>query len=283
MTKKTIIAFIYDFDHTLCTTDMQNYSFIPSLNIEPGEFWDKANKLTKTYHMDPLLAYMYLMLEESKARNLPISQEHFNKLGQAVQFFPGVMDWFKRINEYGKSKGVEIHHYVISSGNKEIIEGTAIYKYFKKVYACEYFYDENGNAIWPKSVVNYTTKTQYIYRINKGVLNVAENDKVNASMKDEDKPVPITNMVYIADGLTDVPCMKLVKSGGGTAIAVFDKNKKPAVKLFEDGRVDYLCEADYSEGSKIDYIAKLLIDKIAPMDTLYKLHYEQVEEELKEK
>lgn len=279
MRNKTTVAFIYDFDHTLSTTDMQNYSFIPSLHIEPKEFWTGANTLTKKEHMDPLLAYMYLMIVESKKRGLPITRKTFVDLGKDVKFFPGVEDWFTRINQYGKSKGVEVQHYVVSSGNKEIIEGSKIYRFFKKVFACEYLYDEKDQAIWPKSVINYTTKTQFIYRINKGVLDLSENNKVNASMPDEDKPIPFQNMIYIADGLTDVPCMKLVSGNGGTAIAVYDKNKRPAKKLFDDGRVNFLCEADYSENSSLDQLAKLLIDKIAPLDLLYRLHYKQVDED----
>lgn len=258
---------------------MQNYSFIPSLNIKPKEFWSKANDLTQDNHMDPLLAYMYLMIEESKKKNLPINREAFVQLGKDIQYFPGVETWFKRLDEYGKEKGVEVQHYVISSGNKEIIEGSSIFSYFKEVYACEYLY-KDGIAVWPKSVVNYTTKTQFLYRINKGVLDISENAKVNASMPDEDKPVPFQNMVYIADGETDVPCMKTVRSNGGIAIAVYDKKKKkPASKLFNDRRVDFLCEADYSEGKQLDNIAKLIIDKVAPMDKLYRLHYQQVDEE----
>lgn len=278
MNRKTIVAFIYDFDHTLCTTDMQNYSFIPSLEIEPKEFWEEANRLTKKEHMDALLAYMYLMISKSREKGLPVTRETFVNLGKDIQLFSGVKDWFDRINRYGKSKGIEVQHYVISSGNKEIIEGSEIASSFKKIYACEYLYDEKGEAIWPKSVINYTTKTQFIYRINKGVLDISENDKVNASMPDEKKPVPFQNMIYIADGLTDVPCMKLVRANGGTAIAVFDKNKKPAKNLLTNGRVDFVCEADYSDGSQIDRIAKLLIDKIAPLDQLYQLHNTQMEE-----
>ena len=251
-TKKTIVAFIYDYDHTLCTTDMQNYSFIPSLNIQPKEFWSKANDLTEEAQMDSLLAYMYLMIQESKRMNLPINREAFVQLGKDIQYFPGVESWFKRLDEYGKERGVEVQHY------------------------------SDGVAVWPKSVVNYTTKTQFLYRINKGVLEISENAKVNASMPDEDKPVPFQNMVYIADGETDVPCMKTVRSNGGIAIAVYDKTKtKPASRLFNDGRVDFLCEADYSEGKQLDEIAKLIIDKVAPMDKLYRLHYKQVDEENK--
>ena len=279
MAQKTIAAFIYDFDHTLSTTDMQNYAFFPSLNMDPSEFWKKANDLSKKEAMDPLLAYMYLMITESKERGRELKRDDLVKRGKAIQFFPGIQQWFSRLIEYGKKKNVEVQHYIISSGNKEIIEGCDIYKYFEKVFACEYLFDENGNAIWPKSVVNYTTKTQFIYRINKGVLDLAENDKVNASMKDEEKPIPFANMIYIADGLTDVPCMKLVRSNGGTAIAVYDVNNKPARKLFSDGRVDFICEANYSEGTTLDTIAKHLIDKIAPMDKLYKLHISQMQDE----
>lgn len=279
MTKKTIVAFVYDFDHTLSTTDRQNYSFIPSLDIKTGEFWSLANERTKKEKRDPLLAYRYLRLLESKKRNLPITREAFQNFGKDIQFFPGVEDWFPRINKYGQDRGVEVQHYVISSGNREIIEGSKLFKYFKEVFACEYYY-ENGEAVWPKSVVNYTTKTQYLYRINKGVLDIGENNKVNASRPDEDKPVPFENRIYIADGETDVPCRKTVRSNGGYAIAVYDKKKKkPAARLFNERRVDFLCEADYSEGSLRDKIAKLIIDKVAPMDSLVKRHYKQRDEE----
>lgn len=279
MIKKTIVAFIYDYDHTLSTTDMQNYSFFPSLNLKPEEFWGAANQLTTKEHMDSALAYMYLMITEAKKKNVRIDRDSLVERGKNIEFFPGVLDWFKRLADYGKERGVEVQHYVISSGNKEIIEGSEIYKYFKKVYGCEYLFDEDGNAVWPKNVINYTTKTQFIYRINKGILDIAENKKVNDSIPDEDKPIPFQNMVYIGDGMTDVPCMKLVRGNGGYSIAVYDKNKKPAKKLLIDGRVDYLCEADYSEGTTLDEIAKNIIDKVAPMDRLYKLHIQQVNEE----
>jgi hypothetical protein len=278
MTEKPIIALLYDFDKTLCTTDMQNYSFIPSLNIKPQEFWSAADALSHREHMDELLAYMYLMIQESKKRNLPINRDAFVQMGKGVKFFPGVETWFPRIDAYGEALGVEIQHYVISSGNEEIIEGSPIYKYFKKVFACEYLY-VNDVAVWPKNVVNYTTKTQFLFRVNKGVLDVAENDKVNESTPEDDKPVPFRNMIYIADGLTDVPCMKLVKSNGGSSIAVYGRGKKPIAKqLFNDGRVDYLTEADYSDGGKLDQIIKLVINKMAVVDQLYRLHVKQVSE-----
>lgn len=279
MKRKTIVAFVYDYDHTLCTTDMQNYSFIPSLNLNPAQFWQSTNDLSIQEHMEPLLSYMYLMIEESKKRNLPISRDAFVALGKDIKYYPGVESWFERIDKYGQGKQVEVQHFIISSGNKEIIEGSSIYKYFKEVFACEYLY-KDGVAVWPKSVVNYTTKTQFLYRINKGVLDLAENDKVNISTPESEKPVPFANMIYIADGLTDVPAMKTVKNNGGTSIAVYDKKKAdPARRLFNDRRVDFLVEADYREDSKLDKIAKLIIDKIAPQDALLQIHYQQEEDE----
>jgi len=278
MSNKPIIALLYDFDKTLCTTDMQNYTFIPSLDIKPNEFWKAADSMFKTYEMDELLAYMYLMIQEAKKKNLPINRESFVQMGKNIKYFPGVEDWFPRINAYGNALGVEIQHYVISSGNKEIIEGSSVYKYFKKVFACEFLY-LNDVAVWPKSVVNYTTKTQFLFRINKGALDISDNNRVNQSIPHEERTVPFRNMIYIADGLTDVPCMKLVREKGGSSIAVYGRGKKPIAKqLFQDGRVDYLTEADYSKDSKLEKIVKLIIDKMTVQDNLFRIHYRQAED-----
>ncbi|MFA6861305.1 MAG: HAD family hydrolase [Bacilli bacterium] len=278
MSNKPIIALLYDFDKTLCTTDMQNYTFIPSLDIKPNEFWKAADSMSKTYEMDELLAYMYLMIQEAKKKNLPINRESFVQMGKNIKYFPGVEDWFPRINAYGNALGVEIQHYVISSGNKEIIEGSSVYKYFKKVFACEFLY-LNDVAVWPKSVVNYTTKTQFLFRINKGALDISDNNRVNQSIPHEERTVPFRNMIYIADGLTDVPCMKLVREKGGSSIAVYGRGKKPIAKqLFQDGRVDYLTEADYSKDSKLEKIVKLIIDKMTVQDNLFRIHYQQAED-----
>jgi len=273
-----IIALLYDFDHTLCTTDMQNYTFIPSLNIRPGQFWDETNRLAKENHMDELLAYMYLMLEKSKENNLPISRDTFVNMGKDIRFFPGVESWFDRINAFGSACGVEVEHYVISSGNKEIIEGSSIAQKFKAIFACEFLY-VNGKAVWPKSVVNYTTKTQFLFRINKGALDISDSKTINASVPEDQKVIPFRDMVYIADGLTDVPCMKLIREKGGHSIAVYGIGKKPmARQLFQDGRVDFLTPADYTEGSNLDHIVKLLIQRMAVTDALYDIHKKQESE-----
>ena len=169
MNKKPIIAFLYDFDKTLCTTDMQDYTFIPSLGYTPGEFWSIANSFGFENRMDGLLAYMYTMIEECRKKGIRLDRDYLVSCGHAIELFPGVQDWFSRINAFGETLGVEIEHYVLSSGLREIIEGSGVSHEFKEIYACEFFYNEEGLASWPKLDVNFTNKTQFVYRINKGI------------------------------------------------------------------------------------------------------------------
>ena len=267
--KKPIIALMYDFDKTLCTTDMQAYTFIPNLGMSANEFWAKASGLAEKHKMDRILAYMYLMLDEAHIHRKPIRRSDFVALGKDLELYPGVAEWFSRINRFGKEQGVTIKHYIISSGLREIIEGSSIYKEFDDVFAGEFLYDENGVACWPKNVVNYTTKTQFLFRINKGVLDISNDDDLNRFTPEEDRPVPFRNMIYIGDGLTDVPCMKLVKVNGGCSIAVYQKGKQAKVKdLILDQRVNFIEPADYSEGSQLDQITKDIIVKMAGVERL---------------
>lgn len=273
MSKKPIIAIMYDFDKTLCTNDMQNYSFIPSLGISAEDFWSEVNAFAKKNGMDGLLCYMYMMLKKAGAKDIPIRREDFVKLGEKIEYFPGVEEWFDRINRYGEEKGVEIEHYIISSGLQEIIEGSSIYHNFKKTYACEFLYDINGVAIWAKNVVNYTTKTQFLFRINKGELDICDDGRINTYIPMEERRIPFRNMIYIGDGMTDVPCMKLVKQSGGQSVAVFKRrSKKTAAKLLSEDRVNFITEANYSEGRELDTIVKTVIDKMAVVETLTELH-----------
>lgn len=267
--KKPIIALMYDFDKTLCTTDMQAYTFIPNLGMSANEFWAKASDLAEKHKMDRILAYMYLMLDEAHIHRKPIRRSDFVALGKDLELYPGVAEWFSRINRFGKDQGVTIKHYIISSGLREIIEGSSIYKEFDDVFAGEFLYDENGVACWPKNVVNYTTKTQFLFRINKGVLDISNDDDLNRFTPEEDRPVPFRNMIYIGDGLTDVPCMKLVKVNGGCSIAVYQKGKQAKVKdLILDQRVNFIEPADYSEDSQLDQITKDIIVKMAGVERL---------------
>ncbi len=270
---KPIVAIMYDFDKTLSTKDMQEYSFIPSLGVSAKSFWDEVKDLAKKEQMDPILAYLRLMLKKASEKGVPVTRDNFVALGKDIEYYPGVEDWFSRINQFGKEKGVKIEHYVISSGIKEIIEGASINKHFKKVYACEFLYDENKVAVWPKMAVNYTNKTQFLFRINKGVLEVSEDEKLNEYVNEDERRVPFRNMIYIGDGLTDVPCMKLVKVNKGQSIAVFKKRKKDtAAKLMAENRVDFITEANYCEDGELDGIVKTIIEKMATVEKLVRLH-----------
>lgn len=266
---KPIIALMYDFDKTLCTKDMQEYTFIPNLGISSSEFWGEADELAKREQMDSILAYMRVMIRQSQINSKAVHRSSFVKMGENLEFFPGVEDWFSRVNKIGEKYGVEVEHYIISSGLHEIIEGSSIYKNFKEVYACEFLYDENDVACWPKNAVNYTTKTQFLFRINKGVLDISESEALNKYTPLDERRVPFRNMIYIGDGLTDVPCMRLVKSNGGASIAVYTEgNKSKVVDLIRDGRVNFIEPADYSEGSSIEKTIDAVICKMAMENVL---------------
>lgn len=269
MSERPIVAIMYDFDKTLCTKDMQDYSFIPSLGMTESEFWSFANELGTNEHMDSVLAYMYAMVKMSKDKNIPLLRQKLVDMGRNVELFCGVENWFERISDFGSEQGVQVEHYVISSGMKEIIEGTSISKYFKSIFACEFLYDENGNGIWPKTDVNYTNKTQFVYRINKGVLDVANDNDLNRSMPDDSKRVPFCNMIYIGDGLSDVPCMKMMKAYGGYSIAVYQNRDSKVEDLLRNDRVDYIYPADYRDGTGLDTTVKNIIRKMAVSDILF--------------
>ena len=275
---KPVIAMMYDFDKTLCTKNMQEYSFIPDMRLSPSEFWSKSNELAKKQKMDGILAYMWQMIIECKRNSKSIHRSDFVAQGKKMEFYKGVEDWFKRINEFGESQGVKIEHYIISSGLREIIEGCSIFKEFTDVFACEYLYDENDTACWPKNVVNYTTKTQFLFRINKGVMDLSDDKTLNDYTPEDERRVPFRNMIYIADGLTDVPCMKLVKVNGGYSIAVYQNRKKQeAEELLKDQRVTFIAPADYSEGSALDATVKDIISDMAIKDKLLRQHIKQMD------
>ena len=275
--QRPIVAFLYDFDKTLCTTDMEDYAFIPSLGMTPREFWSVANGFGHANRMDGILAYMYTMIQESEKRRLPFTRESLREMGRDIVLFPGVQEWFGRINAFGDSQGVQVEHYIISSGLREIIEGSSISGEFKEIYASEFYYDETGRPVWPKLAVNFTAKTQFVYRINKGVLDVSDDKTLNDSMPDDSKRVPFTNMVYMGDGLSDVPCMKMMRAYGGQAIAVYQASNRVGVEdLLAKGRVDFIFKADYSEGTALDLTVKNIIRKMAISDQLWEENAQQL-------
>lgn len=260
--KKPIVAILYDFDKTLSTTDMQNYGFIPALGLTPDEFWGKTGEFSKKTGVERILSYMYMMIYLSKEKGVKLTKELLNSYGKNIVYYPGVETWFKRINAFGKKRGVIVEHYLLSSGTKEIVEGCSIAKNFKELYGCEFYFDEKTKEpIWPKLAINYTQKTQYFFRIHKGATDIRDDKKVNVESKVR---VPYENIIYLGDGMTDVPCMVLVKQNHGHAIAIHPNRSKENVKeLLKGGRVNFACKANYSEGSDLDETIKTIIESIA--------------------
>ena len=263
------IGILYDFDKTLCTTDMQEYTFIKNLDMTSDDFWGEAASITKAHEVEKVLAYMFVMIKKCKEKGIPLTEEYLRTCGENVVLFKGVETWFDRINAFGESMGVNIEHYIISSGTYEIIQGTPIAKYFKRIYACRYMYDENGEALWPSLAINYTLKTQYIYRISKGILDVTDDYNLNRLQDESLRRIAYRNMIYIGDGMTDIPCMKMVKEKGGKSIALYPRVKKETEKpLVDYDRINYDCVADYSESSSLENIEKLMIENMAILEKL---------------
>lgn len=268
MAKKHIeMAIAYDFDGTLADGNMQEHQFLPDIGMKPAAFWAEVKRLTKEHQADEVLVYMNLMLRKAAAANVPVRLVDFEARGKAIHLFEGVEDWFDRITGYGKALGVRVEHYLVSSGNAEIFAGTPIASKFAQVYASKFMFDQNGVAAWPALAVNYTTKTQYLFRINKGAFDLSDNSKVNQFVEKRDRPVPFENMVFIGDGSTDIPCFRLVKEQGGLSVAVFKPHTKgarsKADNYIKDGRVHCVVPAIYTDGSDLDRIIKANINAVA--------------------
>jgi len=279
MPKKPIVALIYDFDGTLSPGNMQEFGFIQAIGKESKGFWGQNKNLSEDNDASGILCYMYLMLQKAQAENISLSRDSFRGFGKNVELFKGVKEWFALINNYGKSIGVNIEHYINSSGLAEMIEGSPIAKEFTKIYACSYLYDVDGKAVWPAVAVDYTAKTQFLFKINKGIKEVSDNHKINQYIPEKDRRVPFSNMIYFGDGETDIPCMKLIKDQGGHSIAVYKpgspKKKQTAESLIRENRVNFVCPADYSENKEMHKVVKTIIDKIkadTDFNTLQETH-----------
>lgn len=265
--RKARVALIYDFDGTLSPGNMQDYDFFPQLSIKPKAFWENAKKRAQDHEADEILSYMTLMLEScTPSSGVRITRSAFAEYGRNVELFAGVKEWFSRINAFAKDNDLLPHHFIISSGIKEMIEGTPIKKRFSKIFASSFIYDQHDVAVAPGMAINYTTKTQFLFRINKGVLNVWDNSRINEYVPKEERQIPFNQMIFIGDGTTDVPCMKLTKDQGGHAVAVYrpgSRLKKKAEGLLSEKRVNYVAPADYSEGKPLDQFVKAVIGKIS--------------------
>ena len=265
--KKPIVALIYDFDGTLSPGNMQEFGFIQAIGKSPAEFWQDSDRIAIGQDASNVLSYMKLMFDEAKKAGIKLRREDFRSFGEKVELFEGVRGWFKLINEYGKSKGVIIEHYINSSGLSEMIEGTPIASEFKRIFACSFLYDENGEAEWPGVAVDYTAKTQFLFKINKGILSVRDNKLVNESQAEDMKRIPFPHMIYFGDGDTDVPCMKIVKMFGGHSVAVYNPSnehkKETARKLLRQQRVNFMTPANYRKDGRTYHLVCSIIDKIA--------------------
>jgi len=286
---KNRIAIAYDFDGTLAPGNMQEHNFIPDLNMDKADFWHEANLMAEVNDMDEVLAYMYLMLEKAKAKNIPIKEQTFVEYGSTITLFKGVAEYFDRINHYVESKGFQLEHHIISSGLREFIKGTTIAHYFHNIFASGFFYNTQGIACWPALAVNYTNKTQFLFRINKGINNSYDNTLINKVVPESDKPVPFSNIIYLGDGETDVPAMKMVKLYGGTTIAVYNPSitrhinqgrdaKALCRDIVEAKRADYLAPADYSENGELYRHLCFAIDKIIAEQSLNFLKDNQLQQ-----
>ena len=275
MRSKPIVALIYDFDGTLSPGNMQEFGFIQAIGKKPQEFWQESDDIAVGQDASNILSYMKLMFDESKKAGIKLRREDFKRFGASVELFEGVTEWFGAINAYGKKHGVKVEHYINSSGLAEMIEGTSIAHEFKRIFACSFIYNKDGEAEWPGVAVDYTAKTQFLFKINKGILSIRDNKKVNESQAEDNKRIPFPHMIYMGDGETDVPCMKIVKMFGGNSIAVYNpENKKKvnvAKKLLRQHRVNFITPALYTEGSRTYQIVCSIIDKIKADFELAKL------------
>lgn len=259
-------AMIYDFDGTLARGDCPEHGLMPSLKIvDKLEFWAAVKKKNKALDGDEIVAYMGMLAEAALAlKSEELSPNNLQKHGATIPFMPGVEMWFERINRYAADNGIALNHYIISSGLEEMIRGTSIAKYFKRIFACKYAYDESGQIpVWPSLAINYTAKTQYLFRINKGIENNWDNESVNRFVEAESRTMPFTKMIYFGDGDTDIPAMKMVRHQGGYSLAVFDSSKwteprtlEKVGKLIAEERANYVVPADYSEGGQLDVTVK---------------------------
>lgn len=281
--KKPIVALIYDFDGTLSPGNMQEFGFIQAIGKDKAEFWAKNKKLSEDNDANGILTYMYLMIQAAKNNGISLRRESFKRFGENVELFDGVKEWFALVNEYGKSIGLDVKHYINSSGLKEMIEGTPIAKEFENIYACSFLYDVDGIAYWPAVAIDYTAKTQFLFKINKGIKEISDNKKINQYIPEKERPIPFERMIYFGDGETDIPCMKMIKEHGGHSIAVYANGnsvkKATALQLIKDNRVNFVCPADYRAGKEINMVVKRILDKIKAdyeFQRLLDLHHKKI-------
>ena len=262
------VAIVYDFDGTLARGNMQEHSFLPELGVNSKTFWNDVKAAARKNDADEVLVYMWHMLELAKEQGIRITKKALTNHGKEIPLFDGVDDWFRRIDKFATERTLSIEHYVVSSGNHEIIAGSKIFRLFKNVYASRFIFGKAGEAVWPAVAINYTTKTQFLFRINKGIENSWDNEQINRWVPMNERPIPFSRMIFIGDGDTDIPSMKMVRFQGGHSIAVFDpesfqQSPKKVYRLIAEDRVHFVAPADYSDGSQLDVTIKGILARMA--------------------
>lgn len=265
LSERPVVALVYDFDGTLCPCNMQEYGLLQDLGYtNPRDFWNRCDEVSIANDAGGIVCVLYETVREARERGLILTREKLQSYGRDISFFPGVESWFGRINAYGNRLGLNVQHFINSSGFREIIEGSSIASEFEHIYACSFLFDSHGEACWPGAVVDYTKKTQFIFKINKGIREVSDKRRVNEFIPREDRAVPFQHMIYFGDGETDIPSMRTVKAEGGFSVAVYSSEQKQllAHELLEQKRVNFAAPADYSEGGTTEQIVMRILDKI---------------------
>jgi len=265
---RPLAVFAYDFDGTLAPGNMQEHAFIPGeLNMSHADFWAEAAVLARRQRGDNVHAFMHLMLEKARGAGADLSEDRWRERGKTLTLFPGVQAWFERQNARAEALGLDLRHFIVSSGNREMIEGCPVAGFFERVYASAFTFGEDGQASGVALGVNYTNKTQYLFRINKWTLDEWDDTAINAAVPKDARAVPFDRMVFFGDGLTDVPMMRLLTDEGGYAVAVYDSVKPSSVaaagKLRNDGRARFAGPADYTEGAPLDEQAHAMLQEMA--------------------
>ena len=263
---QTTIGIIYDYDQTLSPNYMQDEVLFPHFGINAAQFWKKSRELVDDEGYDGELAYLKSMLDYL-AMDRPTNAE-LRTLGANLKFYKGLPEMFEEmdgmLNDQHRMYGIKIEHYIVSSGLKALLDGSKLAPYVKRIFGCEFGEDKDGRITFPKRVISHTTKTQYIFRINKGMLE--PTDDVNDHMAPELRPIPFHNMIYVGDGPTDVPCFTLMKKYGGHALAVYnpdDENRSSFRKCYQlsahADRLKHIAPADYRAGGHL----RLLLEEMA--------------------
>ena len=256
--QQNIIAIVYDYDRTLSPRPMQEDVIFERIGVEASKFWSMADELKGNKSYEDELAWIRLLLDNPSFRCL--SNLDLEGMGRNLKFYPGVPEMFAEL-EVGLHSdkylrhGVALEHYIVTSGLKSVLAGSILSQNVQAIFGCELDEDEEGRVYWPKRIISHTAKTQYLFRITKGLEYVDLSHDVNDHMPEPERRIPFSNMLYIGDGPTDVPCFAVISSRGGKSLAVYDPSSKVSfatcMSLREAQRVDEIAEADYRQNTHL--------------------------------